>query len=1256
MKKKSQVLLLFMCAILLLLSFIACKKETAENVISLDKSEIVLGLGETSSIETTLIDDSLTVVWESSDASVVSVYKGNIKAEGTGQATITASVNYKKKDYSAKCSVKVIDSYNASFATETVFVNDEIDVSLDDRGISGFDYEISVKKDGLYVDGVIADDVFKATESGTYSVTYSISGTDILDTVLTRMIIVKDPVGYGELFDFSSMSGVNVWSSNNTEFGIVTEGIPAGAPEGASALKIESDMNIRFTLKSVNVSSFVKDMRSDDYFEISYYVKANPSAGYTEGSLINAYLDLMSNPDDGFNDAIVKRYAQTKLVVNRWSTIKVFVREIENYVNDNEALYIRVHCGLINQENADKINSIYVNDFRFVAGDMVNDRDVQVDLTLPQLDFTALDYTVEVKNGNQTVRTASKAEPVVSGLPLGEYEVRYTIVSNQITDEVITRKLTIKNENEFLLSVENVLAYHDNDTLVGGVEMTSELLPEGAPEGATALKISSATSGFTTANSSNLRLKFKNVNLADVIDKEEYRDGYLSLVVYFRHLNGTGYENDWDSFFMTDSNDSITWYNVNNPAQMFASKTINEKYGLLKGMVKPGEWSEIKIPVKYIGEIIGSTSLTGYNVAPVINPMFSINNHCASGGAAFSQPWEFYVYSVCLKAPDEYAAEDRNEESLYRKEEREITYLTDEFESYSYTVKATKNGSDVSDEVIRFADDRYYFKASEEGTYVVSFTVKATFYKEFTFTHTYVVSGLPVYEKTLEDVSMYVGEEIELAFTDELVTDSSLYTIEITKGDVPVTSGLNDTVFVPAESGEYTVSYTVRVPDYMETVIERKIIVNETVAYGVFDKSDYAVGAGGDGTVTEARLVSGDELPAGAPQGITSAMKYVFSKNPCFLVKTANLVDYINVNDDDYFELTFYAQAANAVVYQGYLDLLTNNTDIGGNSFTKRYNQILYGTNVWTTLRLYGRDFKNFMDGRSQIYERFHFGSTPSAIYVAEYKFVPATIVVNENENINVALSSCGIKDFYYKYTVNTGSLSGNAANTVLSALPKGEYIVTYTDVRGTKENTFTRKIVVKSKTEFYLDDKNVNAIYYGSGTNGYGALGGIEKTDALPGEAAGSAVKITGIGTDVFADANASNIRVSFNGINLKEIVSESEWENKYLKFTVYYKSAGGASESVWDEFNIREGVNGKSVITTAVTMPSEGFIAVDRFASGVIRTNEWCEVKIPVSYLKQLDAAYDLSGKYISLLFNARGVKQIGAEYYIRSAEICD
>lgn len=439
---------------------------------------------------------------------------------------------------------------------------------------------------------------------------------------------------------------------------------------------------------------------------------------------------------------------------------------------------------------------------------------------------------------------------------------------------------------------------------------------------------------------------------------------------------------------------------------------------------------------------------------------------------------------------------------------------------------------------------------------------------------------------------------------------------------------------------------------------EKLLTVYEYDNYGLFEKEDYATAAGGGGTVSESVLVSGEEVPAGAPEGITSAMKYVFSKNPCFLVKSANLVNYSEVNDEDYFEFTFYAKADSTVMYKGYLDLLTNNTDIGGNSFTKRYWEVMYGTNVWTTLRLYGRDFKNYMSGKTQIYERFHFGSTPTAIYVAEYKFVPATIVVNENEKANVALPSLGMNNFGYNYTVNSNGITGDQNNTEISALPKGEYTVTYTDITGVLDESITRKIVVKSKNEFYLDDKNVNATYYNAGNVGYGAIDGIEKTKEIPAGKDGEALKVKGKSTDVFANYNASNIWISFNGIDLKSIVNESEWENKYLLITLYYEGAAGtAADSNWDQFSLRDSVNGKNYVSdSAITTTPEGFQTPTRFSGGMIKAGAWSEIKIPVSYLKLLDEKYDLTGKYLSICVNARGVKQVGANYYVQSVSVGD
>ena len=77
-------------------------------LIKLNSSSLKLATTQTATLKTTVVPSSSKITWRSSDKSIASVNsKGNVTAKKPGTATITASIKYNGKTYSAKCKTTV---------------------------------------------------------------------------------------------------------------------------------------------------------------------------------------------------------------------------------------------------------------------------------------------------------------------------------------------------------------------------------------------------------------------------------------------------------------------------------------------------------------------------------------------------------------------------------------------------------------------------------------------------------------------------------------------------------------------------------------------------------------------------------------------------------------------------------------------------------------------------------------------------------------------------------------------------------------------------------------------------------------------------------------------------------------------------------------------------------------------------------------------------------------------------------------------
>ena len=105
MKYQKISLILFIIGILFIITFFIVPKESIKEklVLSLDKDNVTLNVNDTVTLKETYSKDNYIVTWSTSDANIVSVSDGNIKAMAPGVAIITAKVD----NLEAKCNVTV---------------------------------------------------------------------------------------------------------------------------------------------------------------------------------------------------------------------------------------------------------------------------------------------------------------------------------------------------------------------------------------------------------------------------------------------------------------------------------------------------------------------------------------------------------------------------------------------------------------------------------------------------------------------------------------------------------------------------------------------------------------------------------------------------------------------------------------------------------------------------------------------------------------------------------------------------------------------------------------------------------------------------------------------------------------------------------------------------------------------------------------------------------------------------------------------
>ena len=91
MKKAFMKTVSLIIGVIMLTAFILPTSAAAVTQITLNKANVAVNVGETSTLTATLTGGTATVVWTSSNTGVATVVNGVITGVGAGTATITAS-------------------------------------------------------------------------------------------------------------------------------------------------------------------------------------------------------------------------------------------------------------------------------------------------------------------------------------------------------------------------------------------------------------------------------------------------------------------------------------------------------------------------------------------------------------------------------------------------------------------------------------------------------------------------------------------------------------------------------------------------------------------------------------------------------------------------------------------------------------------------------------------------------------------------------------------------------------------------------------------------------------------------------------------------------------------------------------------------------------------------------------------------------------------------------------------------------------
>lgn len=1263
MKKVMLLVLVFMLSI----AAVACSGGSTYS-FTISKTELQLVVGATDVLSVTTDAEEVTVTWSSSDDGVARVTDfGGVTAVGKGNAVITAETELDGKTYSASCSVTVVETYSETFEPVSLYPNDELDISLKGTDtIEQFEYSVSVTKDGELVENVLTGNIFSARETGEYLVAYSVSGKGIVESTFTRQITVLAPQEYGLITAFDDASSVNVWASMANE----VVAAPAGEPNGESSALLlrysDTEQHLRATIP-YNLLQWQDAWQGSDYFELTYYID-NPEVGFPYEHL--GYVDIMYASNDGSNNTIAKRFTGSYFTVNQWDTLRVYVKDFDAFAADNAELYLRVHFG---NENigGNYIDGVYLSRFRFVPGSITATPGDTVDVNLPHV--SEYSYKITSVSGSEVASGVSSDTVLSVQLDAGEYTVQYTLNSNSIADKTFERALRVVADGSFDINEEYVFSYCQGENgvrplpSIETVVLDDNLLPEGAAEGSTALKITNNGSvwnfgdmgGSLPVGKSNIEVKFLGIDLAQIVADNAYADKYLEFVVRYDNPNiPDGVTTVWNEFYILDG------------ARCYMSL---DKGGIDATMVKANEWTRIRIPVSVLKEKVTALTEAKTGIAALDSVYLGLHFDKINNDPRYS----IYVYEAKITGADEFAVETIADKEVYANEFVDISLNRSELQ-FSYTVAVEQDGTDVTDTVVtEQTGGTFLFSSQEAGVYTVKYTLSAFGYADKEISFRITVLATQVYSKIFEDVTWYIGQPFELSLTEPEI-DNFRYTVKVMLDGEEQTDVIDaGNVFTATKVGTYTVEYTVNGTGYKESVVSRAIIVEEQKELGlIYDLN--SVSQQGSWSNNGIQGMTAD-IPDGAPGSKSEVLRVGYAGNTIVFFANSwsdrsayDLASELDALDDnDYFALRYYISVPSQtlpLLRLCYVDLV-NNFSSGNDVNVKRWNGVMMRVNEWAELRIYVRDFRNVV-GDGPVYLRLHFNNiapAPEYMYFYDFRIVTGEKYVAPDAEFSAALfaANSGITQYAYKVynDRNTVVASGTQDSVTVNGLTEGNYTIVY-EFNDPAYKSLTRNVIVaQEKPEMTIEDEGyITAMSRGNTANKQTvSLNTTLLTSALPqtGLPTGVTQAVRIEGNKELTAADDYPIVFKFNR-DIKGLLSDPANSGKKIRFYVYYDCAAetATSGTVWNEFYLHTGMGNQ--------LGSGGALASLGNTQGkadLIVANQWREISFTVAELNAKLGALDSTtaqNKYDTLNFGMMVHYISAANYqfdvYVSALELVD
>lgn len=187
--------------------------------ITLDTMSVVIGTGDTKTIVATVVPalgGGISLDWQSSDNSIVTVVEGAITAVASGNATVTASVTIEGRTFSESCAVTVqnpvitFDKTAASLATGKTMTIEATVTPATERTLTWESSDTSV--------ATVADGTITAVANGTATITAKLSAGDKVFEGKCELT-VKQGYEIGQIVELDGVKGIVFWLTDGDTAG-----------------------------------------------------------------------------------------------------------------------------------------------------------------------------------------------------------------------------------------------------------------------------------------------------------------------------------------------------------------------------------------------------------------------------------------------------------------------------------------------------------------------------------------------------------------------------------------------------------------------------------------------------------------------------------------------------------------------------------------------------------------------------------------------------------------------------------------------------------------------------------------------------------------------------------------------------------------------------------------------------------------------------------------------------------------------------